>query len=141
MERKVVRWLCVNVFDIWGLLSSVSAKFLVFEIQVGALHAELAVEGEQRCVRSRCLQRTYLFIISPLAACLLLQTSMSSALSFLCAIYAISAHACVLRIGGLCYLCGISVIYLCYLCYLALGLMFALCYLCAATLCWGLFCI
>ena len=49
-----------------------------------------------------------------------------------------------LRIGGLCYLCDISVISLCYLCHLALGLVFALCYLSAisvlkiATLCWGL---
>ena len=45
-----------------------------------------------------------------------------------------------LRIGGLCYLCGISVISLCYLYYLVLGPVLALCYLCAiyATLCWGL---
>ena len=52
MESKVFRWLCVNVF-------------------VEALHAELAVEGEQRCVRSCCLQCRYLFMISPLAECLL----------------------------------------------------------------------
>jgi len=75
MESQVFRWLCVNVFEMWVWLSGASA-FFVFERPVGALHAELAVEGEQRRV---ALQRTYLFIISPLAACLLLKTSVSSA--------------------------------------------------------------
>ena len=63
-----------------------------------------------------------------------------------CVCYAISAHACVLRIGGVCYLYSFSAISLRYPGYLALGLEFALCYmlslcyLCAlyATLCWGL---
>ena len=72
MESQAFRWLCVNVVDMWVLLGGTSVFWIVFERPVGALHAELAVEGEQRCVRSRCLQRTYLFIISPLAACLLL---------------------------------------------------------------------
>ena len=49
MESQDFRWLCVNVFEMWVWLSGVSA-FLVFERPVGALHAELAVEGEQRCV-------------------------------------------------------------------------------------------
>ena len=56
---------------------------------------------------------------------------MSSALSFLCVIDAISARACILPCASVA--CAISVISLCYLCNLALGLVFALCYLCAIS--------
>ena len=45
MESQVFRWLCVNFVDMWVLLGGTSVFLIVFERPVGALHAELAVEG------------------------------------------------------------------------------------------------
>ena len=115
MESKVFCWLCVNVF-------------------VRALHAELAVEGEQRCVRSCCLQCRYLFMIYDFSSC---WVSLALNPRELCSFFSLRylRYLCLclriaLRIGGLCYLCGFSVISLCYLCDLVLG---TLCYRCAIS--------
>ena len=128
---EVFRGLWVNVFEMFGWLSGVSA-FFVFERPVRALHAELAVEGEQRRV-AVCSSRICSSFL------LLLRVSCSkppwALLFFLCAISAslpVLAY-CLAHQWPVLYLCDISVISLCYLCHLALGLVFALCYLCAIS--------
>ena len=144
---EVFRGLWVNVFEMFGWLSGVSA-FFVFERPVRALHAELAVEGEQRRV-AVCSSRICSSFL------LLLRVSCSkppwALLFFLCAISAslpVLAY-CLAHQWPVLYLCDISVLSmpscartgvclvlsLCYLCDLVLGTGFcsvlSLCYLCA----------
>ena len=139
---EVFRGLWVNVFEMFGWLSGVSA-FFVFERPVRALHAELAVEGEQRrvavCSSRICSSFLLLLRVScskppwallflffalltlslPVLAYCLAHRWPALSLWYLCAIYAI------LR-SDWCLPCAISVLSLCYLCVIY------------ATLCWRL---
>ena len=138
MESQVFRWLCVNVFEMWVWLSGASA-FFVFERPVGALHAELAVEGEQRrvavCSARICSSFLLLLRVScskPPWALLLFSLRY---FRYLCLCLHIA-----LRIGGLRYLCDISVLSMQSCARTGVCLVLSLCYLCViyATLCWRL---
>ena len=123
----------------FGWLSGVSA-FFVFERPVRALHAELAVEGEQRRV-AVCSSRICSSFL------LLLRVSCSkppwALLFFLCAISAslpVLAY-CLAHQWPVLYLCDISVLSMPSCARTGVCLVLSLCYLCAiyATLCWDWF--
>ena len=105
-------------------------RFFVFESPVGALHAELAVEGEQRCVAvcsaricSSCLLLLRVSCSKPPWALLFLffpLFTLSLPVLTYCLVHRWPVLSLCYLMPSLCYLCAISLIFLWNLCLYAL---------------------
>ena len=143
MESQAFRWLCVNVVDMWVLLGGTSVFLIVFERPVGALHAELAVEGEHRrvavCSARMCSSFFLLLRVScskpPWALLFLFFALLTLSLPVLA--YCLAHRWPALSLW---YLCDISVLSMQSCARTGVCLVLSLCYLCViyATLCWRL---